>query len=373
VVISALRSYNDIIVIEENRAGLQKIVEASADLFCAKSLEIFIQGIVQQLSSILGCSQDAAYLTSAVATPQPVYLADSDQLYVFAGNGEYANHEGKPIEDVVDEVKMSSCRKALKERSIVYADDHLVAFCDSKARRSSLLYLSGLPRKLTQVDKNLVEIFAQNVQIAFDNVLSTRDMEDTQQEIIERLGVAMEHNTNTTQQLRRIRDICEFIGTKLGMEEADIALLVRAVPLHDIGSANVPSAILQKPEELEYLERESIKRHTTFGYNILKDSKRPIIQLAATLAHQHHERWDGLGYPNGMKGEEIALEARITAIADVFDALYNQRPHKPAWPVEKVVKMIESQSGKHFDPKIAQILLDNLDQIQAIQERHAGT
>ena len=373
VVISALRSYNDIIVIEENRAGLQKIVEASADLFCAKSLEIFIQGIVQQLSSILGCSQDAAYLTSAVATPQPVYLADSDQLYVFAGNGEYANHEGKPIEDVVDEVKMSSCRKALKERSIVYADDHLVAFCDSKARRSSLLYLSGLPRKLTQVDKNLVEIFAQNVQIAFDNVLSTRDMEDTQQEIIERLGVAMEHNTNTTQQLRRIRDICEFIGTKLGMDEADIALLVRAVPLHDIGSAKVPSAILQKPEELKYLERESIKRHTTFGYNILKDSKRPIIQLAATLAHQHHERWDGLGYPNGMKGEEIALEARITAIADVFDALYNQRPHKAAWPVEKVVKMIESQSGKHFDPKIAQILLDNLDQIQAIQQRHAGT
>ena len=373
VVISALRSYNDIIVIEENRAGLQKIVEASADLFCAKSLEIFIQGIVQQLSSILGCSQDAAYLTSAVATPQPVYLADSDQLYVFAGNGEYANHEGKPIEDVVDEVKMNSCRKALKERSIVYADDHLVAFCDSKARRSSLLYLSGLPRKLTQVDKNLVEIFAQNVQIAFDNVLSTRDMEDTQQEIIERLGVAMEHNTNTTQQLRRIRDICEFIGTKLGMGEADIALLVRAVPLHDIGSAKVPSAILQKPEELEYLERESIKRHTTFGYNILKDSKRPIIQLAATLAHQHHERWDGLGYPNGMKGEEIALEARITAIADVFDALYNQRPHKAAWPVEKVVKMIESQSGKHFDPKIAQILLDNLDQIQAIQQRHAGT
>ena len=143
VVISALRSYNDIVVIEENRAGLQKIVEASADLFCAKSLEIFIQGIVQQLSSILGCSQDAAYLTSAVATPQPVCLADSDQLYVFAGNGEYANHEGKPIEDVVDEVKMSSCRKALKERSIVYADDHLVAFCDSKARRSSLLYLSG--------------------------------------------------------------------------------------------------------------------------------------------------------------------------------------------------------------------------------------
>jgi HD-GYP domain-containing protein (c-di-GMP phosphodiesterase class II) len=183
----------------------------------------------------------------------------------------------------------------------------------------------------------------------------------------------MEHNTNTTQQLRRIRDICEFIGTKLGMEETDIALLVRAVPLHDIGSAKVPSAILQKPEELEYLERESIKRHTTFGYNILKDSKRPIIQLAATLAHQHHERWDGLGYPNGMKGEEIALEARITAIADVFDALYNQRPHKAAWPVEKVVKMIESQSGKHFDPKIAQILLDNLDQIQAIQQRHTGT
>lgn len=373
VVISALRSYNDIIVIEENRAGLQKIVEASADLFCAQSLEIFIQGIVQQLSSILGCSQDAAYITSAVATPQPLYLADSDQLFVFTGNGEYANHEGKRIEDVVDKVRMSTCRKALKERSIVYAEDHLVAFCDSKARRSSLLYLSGLPRKLTSLDKQLVEIFAQNVQMAFDNVLSTRDMEDTQQEIIERLGVAMEHNTNSTHQLRRIRDICEFIGSKLGMDETDLELLIRAVPLHDIGSAKVPSAILQKPEELDHLEKESIKRHTTFGYQMLKDSKRPIIQLAATLAHQHHERWDGSGYPNGIKGEQIALEARITAIADVFDALYNQRPHKPAWPIEKVVETIQSQSGKHFDPKVTKVLLDNLEEIQAIQHRYTGT
>ena len=372
VVISALRSYNDIIVIEENRAGLQKIVEASADLFCARSLETFIQGIVQQLSSILGCSKDAAYLTSAVATPQPIYLSESDQLYVFAGNGEYANHEGKPIEDVINKVQLKSCQKALVDRSIVYGEDHLVAFCHSKARRGSLLYLSGLPRKLNKTDKHLVEIFAENVQIAFDNVLSTRDIEDTQQEIIERLGVAMEHNTNSTQQLRRIREMCEFIAGQLDMNEIDIELLGTAVPLHDIGSAKVPSAILQKPSELNDSERESIKRHTTFGHQMLKDSKRPTIQLAATLAHQHHERWDGTGYPNGLKGEQIAIEARITAIADVFDALYNERPHKQAWPLEKVIATISEQSGKHFDPKITKIVLENINDIQTIQHRYSG-
>ncbi|WP_100641778.1 DUF3369 domain-containing protein [Alteromonas facilis] len=370
VVISALRSFNDIIVIEENRAGLQKIVEASADLYCARSLETFIQGLVQQLASILGCSKDAAYITSAVATPQPMNRPDSEELFIFAGNGEYANYEGKKLQDVINEKELSTCREALEKKEIIYGEDHLVAFCHSKSRHGSLLYLSGLPRKLSYNDKLLIDVFAQNVQFAFENVLSTRDIEDTQQEVIERLGVAMEHDTATSEQLRRIRLICELLGKSAKLSEQEIERLSMAVPLHDIGSTKVPHAIIQKPEELSSEERELIKRHTKFGYDILSGSDRPVIQLAATLAYQHHERWDGTGYPNGLKGDQISLEARITALADVFDALYNKRPHKPAWPLEKVVEHIQAQSGKHFDPELVELLLASVDDIVKIQSAH---
>lgn len=369
VVISALRSYNDIIVIEENRAGLQKIVEASADLFCARSLETFIQGMVQQLASILGCSKDAAYITSAVATPQPLYQPASEELFVFAGNGEYANHEGQPLEQVVEGHQLASCHQALERKDIIYGEDHLVAFCKSKSRRSSLLYLSGLPRKLTRLDKKLIDVFAQNVQLAFDNVLSTRDIEDTQQEIIERLGAAMEHDTSTSLQLRRVRMMCRLLAEKAGLVDSDVELFCMAVPLHDVGSAKIPKAVFVKPGELNEAERESVKRHTEYGYQLLKDSTRPVIQMAATLAYQHHERWDGSGYPNGLKGEQIALEARITAIVDVFDALYNERPHKPAWPMEKVVEAIEAERGKHFDPTMVDLLMESIDEILDIQQQ----
>ena len=370
VVISALRSYNDIIVIEENRAGLQKIVEASADLFCARSLETFIQGIVQQLASILGCSKDAAYITSAVATPKPIYLPESDQLYVFAGNGEYANFEGQPLEKVVNTEQLETCKQALDKQEIVYGEDHLVAFCHSKTRRGSLLYLSGLPRKLSRTDKHLVEIFAMNVQHAFDNVLSTRDIEDTQQEIIERLGVAMEHNTTSSAQLRRIREMSVLLAEKADMTAAQIELFGMAVPLYDIGSAKVPEALLHKPSELTVEERQSIKRHSQYGYEMLKGSKRPVIQLAAMLAHQHHERWDGTGYPNGLRGTDIAIEARITALVDVFDALYNVRPHKAAWPLDKVLATLQAHSGSHFDPELVTLLVNNQTAIMAIQEKY---
>lgn len=373
VVISALRSYNDIIVIEENRAGLQKIVEASADLFCARSLETFIQGIVQQLASILGCSKDAAYITSAVATPKPIYHPISDQLYVFAGNGEYAHHEGKPLESVVNSQQLASCQQALQRQEIVYSDDYLVAFCHSKSRRGSLLYLTGLPRKLSRTDKQLVEIFARNVQFAFDNVLSTRDIEDTQREIIERLGVAMEHHSASCEQLRRVRLMSEVIAKKTQLNEHEVELFTMAVPLHDVGSAKVPEAILHKPSELSEEELTSIRLHTEYGYQMLKDSNRPVVQLAATLAHQHHERWDGSGYPMGLKGKQIALEARITALADVFDALFNARPHKPAWSVEQVTDYLKAESGKHFDPELVSMVLDNIDEFVAIQESHPST
>ena len=373
VIIAALRSYRDIIVIEENRAGLEKIIDASVNLFSSNSLEKFMQGIIQQLSSILGCSKDAAYITTAVAAtpdaaPSPDDSLEPNELYVFAGNGEYAAKEGKLLRDAVSPEEYELCKKAMQQREIVYAKDHVAAFCNSKTHHGALLYLTGLPRRIGDNDKHLVRRFSNSVQLAFDNVLKTIDLEATQREIIERLGQAIEHESIGSKHLQRMAAMAEELAKGIGMKEADIHTLVQAIPLHDVGNSQVPASILKKSESLSEEEIFAIRQHAEFGYQILKDSTRPTIQLAATLAKQHHERWDGKGYPNGISGNDIMLQSRIATLLDVFDALVNVRPYKDAWPIEKVVATIEAEKGKHFDPDLVDYLLDHLSSFVAIQQ-----
>lgn len=370
VIIAALRSYRDIIVIEENRKGLEKIIDASADMFSTRSLEKFMQGIIQQLSSILGCSQDAAYITSTVAIPQPINEHDPEELYVFAGNGEYSGKEGIPLKEAVTAEEYALCRRALQEKTIVYAEDHVVAYCDSKSRKGSLLYMSGLPRRIGDTDKRLVKLFSDNVQIAFENVLMTSEIEATQREIIERLGRAMDGDSPSSQHILRMVKMADFVAAELGLDESERTLLRLAVPLHDVGNTRVPAHILKKAEPLTEDEKYAIRQHAEFGYQILKDSTQPTIQLAATLARQHHERWDGRGYPEGLKKEEVRIESRIASLVDVFDALYNKRPYKPAWPIDKVIDTLKEERGAHFEPRLVDIVIEHIDAFIEIQRVH---
>lgn len=375
VMIAALRSYRDIIVIEENRAGLEKIIDASVDLFSSRSLEKFMQGIIQQLASILGCSKDAAYITTAVATTSRTLDVDNvkldeDELYVFAGNGEYSAKEGLPLKSAITDEEYALCEQAMKEKQIVYADDHVVAYCNSKSHKGALLYLSGLPRRLCENDKHLVKRFSNSVQLAFDNVLKTLDLEGTQREIIERLGLALEHESADSNHIKRMTEMAGLMAQKLALPEQEVDTFKLAISLHDIGTSQVPKSILHKSTPLSDDEIFAIRQHAEFGYQILKDSSRPTIQLAATLARQHHERWDGNGYPEGLKGEEIDQKSRIATLLDVFDALLNERPYKPAWSVEKVVNTLEEESGRHFDPTLVSQLLKHLPAFLEIQAQY---
>ena len=366
VVIAALRSYRDITVIEENRIGLEKIISASADLFSIHSLEHFIEGILQQLASLLGGSKDCAYLTSAVAGPRPIENPSSSELFVFTGKGEYEDREGERLENVLSGKQLLSCRTALANKSLVYEDEYLVAYCKSKSMRGSLLYMSGLPRKLTRVDRRLVEIFAQNVQIAFDNVLLNKDIEDTQREIVERLGQAMEYHFGEGKHIQRLVKICELLARKVGLNEDEVKMLGLAVPLHDIGKFKIPDVILDKKGKLNEQERKLVQNHAEIGYALLKNSKRPLIKTAALIARDHHEYWNGKGYPRGMSGEDIHIFCRITALADAFDALRHKRNYKEAWPLEKVMESIQQQRGQQFDPLLVDILQENIELVEKI-------
>ena len=252
----------------------------------------------------------------------------------------------------------------------MYAEDHVVAYCNSKSHKGALLYLSGLPRRLCESDKHLIKRFSNSVQLAFDNVLKTVDLEGTQREIIERLGHALEHESNDANHIKRMAEMAGLMASKLSMPEQEIDTFKLAVSLHDVGTSHVPRAILHKTTELTEDDIFAIRQHAEFGYQILKDSSRPTIQLAATLARQHHERWDGEGYPEGLKGEEIDQKSRIATLIDVFDALLNERPYKPAWSVEKVVNTLKEESGRHFEPTLVTRLLNNLPAFLAIQAQY---
>ncbi|WP_158969863.1 DUF3369 domain-containing protein [Paraglaciecola sp. L3A3] len=366
VVISALRSYRDINAIEENRKGLEKIIAASADLFSILSLENFIEGIVQQLSSLLGGTKGAVYLTSAVAGPKPLDSYNPNELYVFTGKGDYANRSGEKLEQVLSGAELLSCHNAYQNKCLVFENEYLVAYCGSKTQKGSLLYMSGLPRKLSETDKHLVEIFSQNVQIAFDNVLLTKDIEDTQREVIERIGQAMEHHFGKGRHIQRMVKICDVLGRNAGLNKAELNTLCLAVPLHDIGKIKIPETLSMPVSKLDKSELDSLRYHAEFGYNLLKDSSRPLIKTAALIARDHHEYWNGNGYPRGKSGDNIHIFCRITSLANAFDSLRNKRNSEENCDLQKVLAVIISQKGEQFDPSLVDILVANIDEIEQI-------
>ncbi|TSE20817.1 Cyclic di-GMP phosphodiesterase response regulator RpfG [Tepidimonas alkaliphilus] len=195
------------------------------------------------------------------------------------------------------------------------------------------------------------------------------EVERTRLEVIRRLGRAAEFKDNETgRHVIRMSHTSRLIAEALGAPRRYCETLLAAAPMHDIGKIGVPDAILLKPGKLDETEWAVMRQHPQMGADIIGDDPSPLLQMARTIALQHHEKWDGSGYPHGLKGEAISAEARIVAVADVFDALTNARPYKPAWPRERALAFMQEQSGRHFWPDAVQALLRRLDDIWAVHQ-----
>ena len=181
----------------------------------------------------------------------------------------------------------------------------------------------------------------------------TRALEAAQVEILERLTTAVEmHDDVTGHHTRRVGETAAQMAQLLGLNPQQIDLLRRAAPLHDVGKLGIPDSILKKRGPLTDEEFTLVKSHTTIGARMLAGGKSELIRVAQTVALSHHERWDGNGYPQGLSGDEIPIEARIVALADYVDALAHDRPYRAAWPVERIHDEVRVQSGTHFDPQV---------------------
>lgn len=231
-------------------------------------------------------------------------------------------------------------------------------FEEVKARVNTHLSLNAYQRDMAkQVAEGIEKISALQEEII-----------DTQRELIFRMGEICETRSQETgQHVKRVSEYAYLLAKLYGSDEAD--LIHRAAPMHDVGKVAIPDAILNKCARLSEEEWKIMQTHTTLGFNMLSFSKRPLLQMAATIALEHHEKWDGTGYPHGLAGEEISLAARVTSLADVFDALGSVRCYKTAWELPDILAYLEKKRGEQFEPKIIDLFFKHLDEFLQIRDR----
>jgi putative two-component system response regulator len=214
-------------------------------------------------------------------------------------------------------------------------------------------------RNLLHVRHLQCRLDERNVTLEHEVAERTREVERAHLEILDRLAVAAEYRDDATQEHAwRIGRMCAVLAENVGLPEEEVELYRRAAPLHDIGKIGIPDSILLKPGPLDDDERRCMRNHVLIGAEILSHGESPVLRLAERIALSHHERWDGAGYIAGLTGDQIPLAGRLTAIADVFDALTHERPYKEAMAVDDAIAEIELQAGRQFDPTLVQAFLD---------------
>jgi HD-GYP domain-containing protein (c-di-GMP phosphodiesterase class II) len=201
----------------------------------------------------------------------------------------------------------------------------------------------------------------------------TSDLRQSQLEIVHRLGqVAESRDPETGRHITRMSRLCAALAREIGLDPGECETILHAAPMHDIGKVGVPDSILHKEGPLDPTEQERMRRHTTVGAEILAASRSPVVQMAELIAFTHHERWDGSGYPRGLRGEAIPVVGRIAAVCDVFDALISARPYKRAWPIDEALGELERQAGETLDPAMVGALVRMRDDLPRIIDAAPG-
>ncbi len=196
-----------------------------------------------------------------------------------------------------------------------------------------------------------------------------KEIEETQREVVFTMGAIGESRSKETgNHVKRVAEYSKLLALYYGLSEQESEMLKQASPMHDIGKVAIPDAVLNKPGRFNDEERKIMDTHASLGYEMLKHSNRPLLKCAATVAYEHHEKWNGKGYPQGTAGEDIHIYGRITALADVFDALGSDRCYKKAWDDDRIFGLFKEERAEHFDPKLIDIFFEHLDEFLKIRD-----
>ncbi|MFC5451749.1 HD domain-containing phosphohydrolase [Paenibacillus aestuarii] len=223
-------------------------------------------------------------------------------------------------------------------------------------------------------DMEYLTLAASYAGKSLESAMLAQEIEETQKEILITMGeIGESRSKETGNHVKRVAEYSYILAIGAGLSREEAELLKMASPMHDIGKVAIPDDVLNKPGKLTDEEFQVMQTHTQIGYNLLKNSNRRILKTAAVVALEHHEKWNGRGYPQGLKGENIHIFGRITAIADVFDALGSERVYKKAWELDRILDLFREECGEHFDPKLVDVLFEQLPAILQVREAYSDT
>lgn len=362
LMLSSLRSYRDIICLEKNKRGLEKVIQCSRGIFEKHAMDQFVEGAIEQLVSLLFLEkQPEIFSYDSVA----VQVQDTSVLKPLFSYGKYNLKHDVTFCDLPEELKVVF-KEAIASQGNIFRENDLVIFCKGK-KRAILMYVNG-HHVLSDLDKELLEVFTKNVVSAYENIeLYERNQQKTDDLVAFLAELTECKDQFVGRHTKRVAELAVKLGELVGLPGPELSMLKTAAPLHDFGNIMIPDELLHKEGKLTAEEMEKVRLHSLRGAQLLGQADQNVLKLAGVIAEDHHERWDGTGYPGGKEGEDIHIMGRIVAIADVFDLLACKRSYREPWTQEDIELYFREQQGKHFDPNLVQLLLDNLTEFIEIR------
>ncbi|WP_093558469.1 DUF3369 domain-containing protein [Pseudoduganella namucuonensis] len=360
-VISALRAYESLNMLERSRVGLGKILAGATNLYQIHSLREFASGVLNQVSAILDVGADGVLC---------LMQGDTGPATVVAATGGYAalaEHELMPTSHPL----WPTIAKAFAEKKSQFEHPANVLFIHTQENREVAISVTP-PWPLAQIQRDLLEVFCQRIAAAFDNLYMFGQLRKAQEATVVALADLAEfRDRGTGGHVRRVQALSTAIANAMAergvypeqLTPQLLDMIGLASILHDVGKVATPDHILLKPGIHTPEERVQMQSHAQVGQTILERAANMVdgvsyLTYGAEIAGAHHEHFDGNGYPNGLKGQEIPLSARIVAIVDVFDSLLHERPYKEPWPYPEVMTYIQARGGAQFDPEVVRSLMD---------------
>ena len=357
IISSTIKSHHNMKLIKDTQIEIEQLSEYSDSLLAHTTINMFSEEILNQLKNILK-------------------FHDVEEFAVLKSHKENDNYNYKVVysqKSSIDfYVQLPQTTKLLlnkvtSERKTMLRSNMLVAYCEVGEYGIHLIYIKDKKQKKSQINqilKQTLEYFLRNISTTLKNIYLNEELIAIQKELIYSMSCLSEHRSGeTAEHIKRVAVNTALLAKEYGLPTKAQEILKYASTMHDIGKIGIPDSVLQKPGRLDKKEVELMKKHTTIGHSIFCNSKHEILKKASQIALYHHENYDGTGYPEGLKGEEIPLCARIVAIVDTFDALTHKRCYKDAWSIEQSVEFIQKNASKKFDPTIVDIFIKNIDKI----------
>ena len=360
---AGLRAYRDLMRIEHARQGLRRSIEAISQVYDSQNLRSFASAVLEQVNFLLDLNAEGL-----CASRLSAYTANSanGHIKVLAATQAYS---GLLVDEEVHNLPhqvQAAIHHALRDKVSHHADSFYAGYFKTQAGSESIIYMA-FPEPISQQARELLELFSRNVAITYDGLLLRDDLEQAQLETIAVLGGAIERRKlSTIRHVHRIGQLAALLASHAGCSERESELMRLAVFLHDVGKAAVPEHILTKPGPLSPQEWEIVNTHPRAGHAMLAQSKSHVHEMAAVMALEHHERWDGTGYPQGLRADGISLAGRIAAIADVVDSLLNVCSYRDAWLMDAAYSYVAERSGQQFDPALVATLVSYRTEVDAI-------